>query len=213
MPEPFKFYQSIALIKMTGGRASDIMELLEILRHVSPESIFHHMHQYFLKSHVIPPEFPNDFAVWVADSLGERNLAEGLANLNPFGFSKIEEVRHELIRIIDEHLKSYPPPRPVLPGREFFFNEGVTFVMPAGYEARDLKEFINCLKEVDNSSIYFHFYEARLRLGKERDDFSQFLESSLSITNIAEKIKSLDPYMYSTDVLRNKIIGLVEKQL
>lgn len=213
-PEPFKFYECTALVRMTGRRASDAIELLEILEQVSPESIFHHMHQYFLKPHVVSPEYPNDLAEWVADALEEKSLAERLANLNPFEFTNIEGVRGELVRVIQEFLKEYPPPRPVLPGKEFFFNEGVTLVTPTGLEASSLKEFLKVIKLVDSSSIYFHFYEARLRVGKEKDDFSRYFDECLDeCSGLAQRISSLDPYMYSTEVLREKIADMVESQL
>jgi hypothetical protein len=178
---------------MTGRRASDVIELLEILSQVSPESIFHHMHQYFLKPHVRPPAYPNDFAGWVADELEEKSLAERLANLNPFEFANIEDVRGELIRIITEHLKEFPPPRPVLPGKEFFFNEGVTLVIPTGLQASSKEEFLRALRLADPSSVYFHFYEARLRIGKEKDDFSRYLDDCPGCSDLATKISSLDP--------------------
>lgn len=209
MAEPFKFYECLALTRLTGKKASDIIEFLEIIEQISPESIFHHMHQYFLRRHVIAPEFSNDFAVWIADSLGERSLAEGVANLNPYEFTNIEDTRKELARIISEHLRNYPPPRPALPGKEFFFTEGISFLIPTGLGAKDLDEFGQRIKEVDGTSIYFHFYEARLRLGKKGDDFSRFFEG-LGHTDLADKIKAMDPYMYSTEVLRNKIRSLVE---
>jgi len=210
MAEPFKFYECIAMVKMTGRRAADILELLEILKSISPESIFHHMHQYFLKTHIVSPEYPNDFAVWVSNELGDDSLAEGLANLNPYGYDDIERVRAELIRIITDHLRSCPPPSPVVPGKEFFFNEAVTIVIPTGLEASTTAEFLKILKRIDRSSIYFHFYEARLRLSKKKDDFSSFLEGCLGCTQAAAGIKALDPYMYSTEQLRDKIIGLLE---
>ncbi|MBI1912401.1 MAG: hypothetical protein HYS21_10415 [Deltaproteobacteria bacterium] len=213
MAESFKFFECYALIRMTGRKASDILEFMEILKQVSAESIFHHVHQYFLKPHISPPDFSNDFAVWAAENLGEQNLAEALANLNPFEFSNVEDIRAELIRIITEHLKSYPPPRPVLPGKEFFFNESITIVVPTGLEATQLHDFAMILKEIDYSSIYFHFYEARLRLGKERDDFSHFLDECLDCPTLAARIKSFDPYMYTTEDLRAKIIKLLEEAL
>ncbi len=209
----FKFYECFALTKLTGRKASDILQLLEILQQIGTESIFHHMHQYFLKPHVVASEFPNDFAVWVAESLEEHSLAEGLANVNPFEFNSIDGVRAELIRIITEYLKTYPQPRPALPGREFLFNEGVTIVFPTGIEAVTLEEFTKALHEVDTSSVYFHFYEARLRLGKERDDLSEFLDTCLGCAGHASRIKSLDPYMYSTEMLRNKIIKIAEESI
>jgi len=210
----FRFYECFALTTLTGRRAANIVEFVEILKSASPEAIFHHMHQYFLKPHAVEPEFPNDFAVWVSESLGEPLLAEALANVNPFEFTNIEDLRAELLRIIEEYLTKYPPPRPVLPGREFMFNEGITIVIPTGIESGPLlHEFAAKLKEVDYSSIYFHFYESRLRFGRPVDDFSEFLSTSLERPGIAARIKSLDPYMYSTEVLRAKIIGLIEEGL
>lgn len=209
----FKFYECFALVKLTGRKASGILQLLEILQQISPESIFHHMHQYFLRPHAIASEFPNDFAVWAAESLEEHSLAEGLANVNPFEFKSIEGVRAELIRIITDYLKNYPQPRPVLPGREFLFNEGVTVVFPTGIEASTIEEFAMALREIDFSSLYFHFYEARLRLGKQRDDLSEFLDTCLGCGDVANKIKTLDPYMYSTEILRNKIFKIVEESI
>lgn len=210
----FRFYECFALTTLTGRKAADILDLLDIMKTVSRESIFHHMHQYFLKPHAVEPEFPNDFAVWVSESLGEPLLAEALANVNPFEFAKIEDLRFELMRIIHEYLGTYPPPRPVLPGREFMFNEGITIVLPTSMECGpQLHDFLLKLREVDYSSIYFHFYESRLRLDRPTDDFSEYLSTSLDRPGIAARIKSLDPYMYSTEVLREKIASLIEEAL
>lgn len=209
----FRFYECFALTTLTGRRAANIVEFVEILRTASTEAIFHHMHQYFLKPHAVMPEFPNDFAVWVSESLSEPLLAEALANVNPFEFTNIEDLRAEILRIIGDYLRAYPPPRPVLPGREFMFNEGITIVIPTDIEAAQIHDFAQKLKTVDYSSIYFHFYESRLRLGRPADDFSEFLSTTLDSPGVAAKIKSLDPYMYSTEVLRDKIVKLVEEAL
>ena len=209
----FRFYECFALTTLTGRRAANIVEFVEILKSASPEAIFHHMHQYFLKPHAVMPEFPNDFAVWVSESLSEPLLAEALANINPFEFSNIEDLRAEILRIIANSIRSTPSPRPVLPGSEFMFNEGITIVIPTDIEAVQIHDFVQKLKAVDYSSIYFHFYESRLRLGRPTDDFSEFLATSLDRPGVAARIKSLDPYMYSTEVLRDKIVKLVEEAL
>jgi len=198
-----------------GGRyARDIVEFLEILKQVSKASIFHHMHQYFLKPHVRPPEYSNDFAVWVAEAVEDKVLAELLANLNPFEFSKIDDIRQEMVRIITDYLKERPVPRPVMDGKEFFFNESRMLVIPTGFEASSVEEFIEALRQVDNSSIYFHFYEARLRLGQEQDDFSRFFRDCLAgeCPGLADELRSLDPYMYTTDVLRSKVEAMVARR-
>ncbi|MCK4738558.1 MAG: hypothetical protein KAT46_01290 [Deltaproteobacteria bacterium] len=215
MAEAFKFQECVPIVKLTGRNASDIVEFVEILKSVSIGSIFYHMHQYFLKPHIVAPDYPNDFALWAASALEDKVLAEKFANLNPYEFSKIEDVRAELIRIVDAHLMECSAPRPVIRGKEFFFNEAVTIVIPTGLTASNLEEFRDALQKVDRSSLYFHFYEARLRLENEFDDFSRFFSDcpELGCLKLAEKIKRLDPYMYSTDVLREKLLFILEREL
>ncbi|VAV83298.1 hypothetical protein MNBD_DELTA01-1534 [hydrothermal vent metagenome] len=211
MAEPFVFFECTPVERMTGRHAKDVVDFLEILKQISPASIFHHMHQYFLKPHVAPPEYPNDFTCWIADCLEEKVLAERLANLNPFEFSDIEEVRGELMRIITNYLKENRPPRAVREGKEFFFNEGITIVIPTGLQATNLQEFKAALDEVDPSCIYYHFYEARLRLGRKDDDFSCFFSDCFGgeCAGLAERIRKLDPYMYTAETLKNKLVALV----
>lgn len=211
MAEPFVFFECTPVERMTGRYAKDIVDFLEILRQIPAASIFHHMHQYFLKPHVAPPEYPNDFTCWIADCLEEKVLAEKLANLNPFDFTDIEEVRAELIRIITDYLKENRPPRAVREGKEFFFNEGITIVIPTGLQATNLEEFKTVLAEVDPSSIYYHFYEARFRLGKKEDDFSRFFSDCFGddCSKLSDRIHRLDPYMFTAETLKQKLLALV----
>ncbi|MCP3677036.1 MAG: hypothetical protein GY721_05450 [Deltaproteobacteria bacterium] len=211
MVKPFTFFECVGVEKSTGRWASNIIEFLEILRQASPECVFHHMHQYFLKVTPQHSYYTNDFAVWVAEWLEEKSLAERLANLNPYAYNNVEDLRGETLHIIEEYLRDNPPPRPVLPGGEFYFCEGVTIVVPAGLEATDIEEFVECLDQVDRSSIYFHCFEARLRLGREKDDFSEWLATSMGREDIAERIRGLDAYMYDLDTLREIIKDIISE--
>ena len=57
------------------------------------------------------------------------------------------------------------------PGYEFYFLKSVSFVMPTDITASNLREFAEGLEKVTADSIYFHMFEARLRL---RNFFSIF---------------------------------------
>ena len=81
------------------------------------------------------------------------------------------------------------------------------------YVAKDLKDFAEILEKVTLDSIYFHMFEARLRLDKETNDFSFWLETSLLEGELAQRIKSLDPYTYTMQSLRKKIIEIVGERL
>jgi hypothetical protein len=59
-------------------------------------------------------------------------------------------------------------------------------------------------------SIYFHIFEARLRLQKGTNDFSIWMADSLGEKELAEKIANIDPYIYTIENLRSKIIEYIE---
>lgn len=208
---PFEFKQCIAILKTTGEKAATIKELRDGISEVSDESIFHHVYQYFLKGHIM--EYTNDFAQWIAHFLEERALAEQLSNMDPYMFKSISDVRKELLRIIDTFLKSFPEPRPVLPGNEFYFSEALTIVFPCGVKAKNLAEFFVAIKNVDAESIYYHFYEARMRLGGGVDDFSRWIEESLGRKSLAERIRNIDPFMHNLEGIREQIAEFVYEDL
>ena len=81
-----------------------------------------------------------------------------------------------------------------------------------GIVARDLPDFLNRLPSVSNTSLYFHFLEARLRLERTTNDFSFWL-SGMGQEALAEEIDSLNPYAMTLDRLRQRIIELGMKHL
>lgn len=211
MAEIFVFRECVNLVKSTGRRAATIREFGKLLEQVPEESIFHHTCQYFLRSPGL--EYTNDFAQWAGESLGERVLAEYLSNIDPYGYPSVADLRKGLLDVLEGYLSAFPEPRETLPGDEFYFNEAVTFVFPAGIRARNLAEFLTGIKYVDANSIYFHFYEARMRLGKAVDDFSMWLEESLGKPELAARIRSVDPFMHSVEGIRGHLAEEIEKEL
>ena len=149
MSDVFEFKQCITILKSTGKKAGNLREFRDALAAVSGQSLFHHMHQYLLKGHIF--EYTNDFAQWAGEGLEERALAEHLSNIDPYDFDDIEGLRVELLKAVDDYLLRFPEPRDAIPGDEFFFNETVMLVFPAGVQAGTLAEFLMAIKFVDAS--------------------------------------------------------------
>lgn len=208
---PFEFRQCISILKATGRKAKSLRELRYIISEVNEESVFHHTYQYFLKGHA--HEYTNDFAHWAGESLEERVLSEHLSNIDPYDFRSIDDLRNELLRVIDSYLELFPEPREAMPGDEFYFNQTITFVFPTGIKAENLAEFLFAIKYVDASSIYYHFYEARTRLGGTIDDFSAWIENAFGKQDVAEQIRAIDPYMHTIEGIRGHIIEVVDKEV
>lgn len=209
--EPFEFKQTVSILKSTGKRANSIHSLRDLISRVSDESIFHHMSQYFLKEHILG--YTNDFAQWAGESLEERALAERLSNVDPYAFKTIAHTRKEVMRVIDDYLSEFPEPRCVLSGDEFYFNETITLIFPVGIKVKNLADFLMALRQIDPGSIYFHFYEARIRLGKGIDDFSRWFKNSLNRKTLVKRIKTIDPFMHNIDGIREHIIEMIEEDM
>lgn len=206
MNNPFHFYTRLNLTELLAVKVKNLSKLLEKLKTVPGSSIYYHTHRFLQQHHFLSPEPPNDFAYWVSNMLQEKELGEQLASVDIIQFNKISHLREKFISIIEKHLNKKGLSRDVPVGGEFHFMKSVTFVVPTRYAANNLAEFSEAIKKVSIYSIYFHMFEARLRLEKGENDFSNWLENELSETDIARKISKLDPYTQTLDSLRQKIV-------
>ncbi len=209
--ESFEFRQCGILLKSTGRKARNLRELRELIREASENTLFHHLHQYFLKGRIL--EHTNDFAEWAGESLEERALAERLSSIDPYAFASLAEVRSALLAVIDEHAAAFPEPRDVLPGNEFAASEAITFVFSTGIQAHNLAEFQMAVKFIEPASIFYHFYDARVRLGAGSGDFANWIESALGKKELAARIRAIDPFMHDLEGIRANIIEEIEAEL
>ncbi|OGC11324.1 hypothetical protein A3K48_02260 [candidate division WOR-1 bacterium RIFOXYA12_FULL_52_29] len=204
---PFKFYTSSLLVEITGRRAEDLPSFLRILREIDASSIFYHVHHAFREYSFAPGQYSNDFARWVSEELEETPLAEKLASVNIKEVTDLETLRQALIAIVEKYLAESPNNRKALPGREFYFLRNTGIVIPTKYEAKTIEEFALALRQVGMRSIYYHFFDARLRLGHKTNDFSNWIRSNFNDEALAARIEALDPYFMTLDQLRDRIIS------
>ncbi len=209
--KPFEFRQSVIVLKSTGKKARDLRELRNLITIVSDEAIFHHTYQYFLKGHIL--EFTSDFSQWIGDNLEERALSEQLSNIDPYVFNNVSDLREEILDVIDRYLENFPEPRETLPGGEFYFVETIKLIFPSGVKVKNLAEFLIAIKYIDNVSIYYHFYEARTRLGSGVDDFSKWFEDVLGKSELSENIRSIDPFMHNIEGIRQHLEEYVDEEV
>lgn len=210
--EPFHFCTRLTLSELAGRKARNLRELVSIIKDVPGSSIFHHTH-IFLQQHLrLVPEHPNDFAFWATEILGEYKLGEELASIDILEYSTIRQLREKIISIIESNLfERTEPIRQAPAGKEFEFIKSHSFILPTPYIAANLSEFIKMLKKVTPASLYFHVFEARLRLEKGVNDFSYWIDTSLGSPRLAGKIASLDPYSQTLEGLREGIIKTLNR--
>ncbi|MDD5613840.1 MAG: DUF5752 family protein [Candidatus Omnitrophica bacterium] len=213
--EPFRFYSRLNLSELTGIRAATLLQLAKCIKQAPDSCIYHHTHRYLQIHQHICPEPPNDFAYWVSTIMKEEELAEKLTSIDVIRFPSISELRKTVAQVITDYVSGNPKAKFKFAkqNQEFHFIKSVSFIFFAKQEAYDLKSFLGALQKVTISSIYFHMFESKIRLGKESNDFSFWLAESLGEDELAHRISSLDPYAFTMEGLRFKLIALVKNSL
>lgn len=209
-----RFSTMHSLVFLLGRKAKNLEALRAGVAAVPDASLYFHTHHELRQHETLSPEPPNDFAYWIKNVFQHPVLAERIAGLDFCSFGRIGEIRLRLLELFDATLADDAfADRNVPPGMEFHFMSAKTFVLPTGVEVRTLPEFAAALRRVPHASIFFHMFNARLQMGSSRNEFSRWLGDSLGETDLAARIAALDPYTQSTEGLRARLIGLVERRL
>lgn len=209
--KPFEFTGCSELHEILGKTAVDERRLVELIEEVPLDSIYFHTHSYFLRHSYVEHVYPNDFAQWVAMEVRDLVLGERLAVVDPFEFSNLETLREELLSIIDDHLSRMPIVPRVIYGSPFHFIQSRILKVPTGVQVATLRAFSDALAEVEVSAIYYHVFEARHRLSSSENDFSAWALQSLGMPDLAERLRSINPYLGSLERLRSALISVCEE--
>jgi hypothetical protein len=207
-----------ALIAISmGKRAQNLRELKERLENIHPGCIYYHFWGGLLHPRFDDPEFQNDFASWAFHGLHDLQLAERLGIIDPTSYADMEELRRELIDVIEERLDESE----IIPwsntDRQFYFMRSKIVVFDTTIRVSDPKELKGLLPHLPVSSIFYHFIDARRRpvsgtVG--HDDFSRWLSNlGDEYTPLANYLTALDPYFISLHSLRDQIFAGFEKHL
>jgi len=210
VPEPFYFFSELHLVRLLGVKAKNPAELLERIKQVPPSAIYYHTHRFLQQHHYLSPEPPNDFAYWVTNILSLEALGESLASVDIVRFTSIDELRDEFIRILSDYIVKGKYCLDCAPGEEFYFMGCVTVIIPTPYVAHTLPEFLSIIPKLSIHALYFHVFEARMRLHNAENDFSRWFRDSGQI-KLAEELSRLDPYTITLEGLRKKIIKAVSR--
>ncbi|HBU69515.1 MAG TPA: hypothetical protein DEE98_03925 [Elusimicrobia bacterium] len=212
---PFHFYTRLHLTESTGIRICNLNEMVAALQEVPGSCIYHHTHKFLQQHEYLSPEPPNDFAFWAKEALGDDVLSEKLSSIDIIQFKTIRALREKIVSVMKEHMSanSYAADRCANPGKEFWLLKSVSFIIPTSYVANNLAEFARILEKITINSIYFHIFEARLRLEKESNDFSNWIADSIGDKELADMITRLDPYTYALEDLRRTVIKLIKKRM
>ena len=213
-PNPFWFHECVVMPMPTGKTAANLRDLVQTLRDVDETVLSYHLWQSRMAIAQPDVEYPNDFALWVANALQDSRLAEKISVIDPFTFETMQEVRDTLVDLLDEYLWELPSVPWARPGFEFHFCEASVVVLRSPVVAGTLAEFCSGLQKVGRNSIYYHFMDARWRLRSlKTDDFSNWIKASYDLPDLVSAIQGIDVWFYTPDEVRSSIIELVDQHV
>jgi Family of unknown function (DUF5752) len=211
--KPFYFNTSEHLVRIGRERAVNLRELLEALQTCPEDSVFQHTFRTLQEHHFIRQGFSNDLAHWSLSACNEPALAEQLASVDVREFTAIEGLRRRMIEIIDEFLENHPRSGSRPAYEPFYFCAADLVVLPTPFAPDTLKGFLDGLNQVSVHSIHHHFIEARLRLHRMSNDFSNWLEQEVGLTEAADAIERIDIYTNTMEGVRLQIARIVAQAM
>lgn len=196
-----------ALIALaTGVKAQNLRELRDHIKDIHPGCLYHHFWGNLLHPHFDDPEFQNDFAVWAKHEMNDLKIAEKLSIVDPSRFRDLEDLRKEVIEILEERLYESEYIPWAKPGHEFHFIRSQTVVFETGENYGDPKDLIDVIPKMSLGSIFYHFIDSRRRTPDNKNDFSAWLVGfGDKYQALIEDLDNIDPYFTTLHDLRKEI--------
>jgi hypothetical protein len=211
MVSPFAVKDCALIALATGKRAQNLRELTERLREVEANSIFYHFWGGLLRPRFDNPEYHNDFAIWVAESLHDKVLAEKLAAIDPSAFENIEDLRNEVIETLEEALDDAEYPLWAKKDSLFDFIRCRLVIFDTKLKVPVPENLLTLLPNLSLGSIFFHFIDGRRRNKNSLDDFRNWITSfGPPYEDLVKRIGEICPYFTPLNKLREQLSRVFE---
>ncbi|MCG6877689.1 MAG: DUF5752 family protein [Deltaproteobacteria bacterium] len=209
-PGPLYIKDCTLIALATGKRAQNLRELREYLRVISTNSIYYHFWGGLLRPRFDDPEYHNDFAIWAAHSIHNKALAERLAVIDPVAFMSPEDLRTEILDVIEESLDETDFPVWARRDDQFEFIQHQIVVFDTSKTVENPEYLKDMLPQLSLGSLFFHFIDARRRNENSLDDFQNWLiQFGSKYKRMCETIDAIDPYFSGLKQLREALVNSV----
>lgn len=194
----------------TGEQAISAIGLRDKIATVPIDCIYYHFWGGRLFSQYAHPEYHNDFAVWAHTGLKDETLAERLSILDPTEYSCLENLRTDILEVLENRLDEYTMITLAKKEDLFHFIRSKIIVFDTPYIIEKPEDIPKILTELSPSSFFYHFIDARSRTKEKCDDFSTWLATfGPTYSQLIEKLKAVDIYFLSLSSLRDEVIDVV----
>jgi hypothetical protein len=202
----FKIMDCALIAIATGEKAQNLRELRDLLKNTHPGCLYYHFWGGLLRPKFDHPEYQNDFAVWASLNLHDSKISEQLSVIDPDIFKDIEDLRNEVVEIVEQHLYEREHVPWVKAGQEFHFIRSQIVIFDTGISVSDPESFPDLILGMSLGSIFYHFIDSRRRTLENKNDFSIWLKGLGSkYKKLADALDKIDPYFSTLHDLRQEI--------
>lgn len=213
-PEPFKLFDCALITLATGFRAINLRELAMGIRDAEQGSIYHHFWGRLLQPQFDEPEYNNDFASWAHRDLHDKTVAERLSMIDPSELDSIEDLREELIEIIEMRMDETESAQYAIADSQFHFLRSQMIVIPTGRQVKQPEGLQDALRDASAGCIFYHFIDSRRRTESHHDDFTNWLAGfGDEYEVLCGLFSNIDPYFSSLQHVRDMLVEACEAGL
>lgn len=212
--QPFVLKDCALIAIATGRRAFTLTELRNHIRDVSIDCIYHHFWGGLLGVSFEESEFNNDFAVWCRKHLHEPALGEQLSVIDPVEHKNLEDLRLEVLDVIDTRLDESDASHFLRAARPFDFLRSLLVIFDTGKKVIRPADLPSVLPELATGSIFYHFIDARRRLEDGSDDFRFWLSGfGEEYDKLRKKLSGVDPFFFSLSQVQEELTRIFKQHL
>lgn len=198
----------------TGERAETLKELRDTLVRIDRASVFHHVWGGLLGARFGEREYHNDFAGWARHGLHDRKLAERLAMVDPTTSPDLEDLRRDLVEIVEDRLDESEALPWVRATQRFHFIRSQIVVFDTRVRCRTPEEMAERIPGLSPSSLFYHFIDARRRSPEGSDDLRAWLAGfGPRFEGLRRALAELDPYFVSLAELRDEVARVFRRHV
>ncbi|GBD93984.1 hypothetical protein BMS3Abin05_01580 [bacterium BMS3Abin05] len=203
---PFVVKDCALIAIATGEKAQNLRELRDRLLVIDAGSIYYHFWAGRLRPGFDDPEYNNDFASWGRHALHDGKIAERLGAIDPKEFESLEDLRHELIEVIEERLDESEMVPWAKSDQQFNFLTSQIVVFTTKKSLEHPKDLVDAIPRMSVGSIFYHFIDAMRRTPNKTDDFREWLSGfNQKYAGLYDEIAKLDPYFQTLTQIREQL--------
>jgi len=200
---PFAVNDCAMITIASGVKAQNLREFRSGLQQISLGSIYHHCWGRLLRPLFDEPEYNNDFASWAHRALHDKPLAEQLSMVIPTDFDNLEDLRREMVEVVEQRLDESEYVPWARADQQFHFLQSQIVVFDTGARFQHPSEIVSELLNFSTGSIFYHFIDARSRIPERYDDFTAWLSGyGEDFKELCRNLCSIDPYFSSLKEIR-----------